>query len=385
MPVDFITIAKCEEILKSLVQTNTTNPPGNEMELVRLILNLFNGYPIDYEVLEHGNNRGSLVITIEGEKKNQSIAFIGHLDTVPVTDEQDWKYPPFEAKVVEDYLHGRGSVDMKGGVTSMIVTALYLVRNSITPPQTVKFCFTADEESDGIGVVATREAGLLNDTKRLIIPEPTNEKIGLGEKGALWLRIRVNGKATHGSRPELGSNAVEHLVDFISAFKNSVHLLKDNRILGDSTVQVTQIAGGVKTNIIPDRCEATLDIRTIPGNDHKKIINTAISIAENMSKKLPGTNVKIQIENNRPPIMMEEDAAIVKEMKGVYEELNIPVETKGMQFYTDASQVVPQLNIPFVIIGPGEEEMAHQKNERVAISSVKKMGLVYLNYILKEL
>lgn len=382
---EYITKEKCKKILKDLVKINTTNLPGNEMELVYKILDYFPKDIIHYDILEHGDNRGSLIITLPGIIEKQSLAFIGHIDTVPVTDEIEWSHPPFGAVVTEDLLYGRGSADMKGGVTSMILTALYLIDNGITPPLTLKFCFTADEESNGIGVCAIRDEGFLNDIAGLIIPEPTNEQIGLGEKGALWLSVKVDGKAAHASQPDNGSNAIAHLILYIEKLRKLVDTTEKEILLGQSSFQITTFKGGVKTNIIPNSAEATIDIRTISGVNHENIVNEGLRIAEEMKAEEYDLDIELKVENNRPPISINEKHPFIKEWKTLFEKYSFNTTTKGIKFYTDASQVIPHIDVPFVILGPGEEAMAHQMNEKISLSAVEKITKIYIQYILNKL
>lgn len=368
------------EILKGLININTTNLPGNEMDAVNEILKFF-PQDIEYEIVDHGNNRGSLVIEIEG-KSHEKIGFIGHIDTVPVSDEASWIYPPFDGVIEDGYMYGRGTSDMKGGVTAMILTALYFLENNIIPPYTLKFVFTADEESGGLGVRALRDKGLLQDISKVFITEPSDEEIGICEKGTLWLNIRIKGKSSHGSKPELGINAIEKLYEYINKLKNTLDLDKKHPLLGSSSYATTTINGGVKTNIIPENANATLDIRTIPGFNHDEIIDNANKIAKDMENENQGMTIEVDVENNRPPLTMDEDDNFIKEIVSVYEKLSYPVKLKGINFYTDASQLIPYHDIPFVILGPGEENMCHQKNERIKIESIERMIEFYISYII---
>lgn len=370
---------RTEKILKKLININTTNPPGNEMDAIKTVLSFF-PESIDYRIINHGDNRGSLLIEIKGETE-EKIGFIGHLDTVPVPDASDWEYPPFDGVIKEGYMYGRGTSDMKGGVTAMILTALYFIENNITPPNTIKFVFTADEESGGIGVQALRDEGLLKDISKVFITEPSDEQIGLCEKGALWLNIYVKGKASHGSKPELGINAIEKLYEYIYRLKGTMDLEKNHSLLGKPSFAITLINGGVKTNITPEEAEASIDIRTIPGFDHDEILKMASSIAKNMEEENLGLSIGIQVENNRPPLTMDEENSFIKDIVKIYEKLSYPVEFKGINFYTDASQLIPFHNIPFVILGPGEENMCHQRNERIKIESIERMTKFYTSYI----
>lgn len=370
---------RTENILRKLIDANTTNPPGNEMDAIRTILSFF-PEEIDYEIIDHGANRGSLLIEIRG-KDEEKIGFIGHLDTVPVSDESSWIYPPFDGVIEEGYMYGRGTSDMKGGVTAMILTALYFIENNITPPHTLKFVFTADEESGGIGIQTLRDKGLLKDMARVFIAEPSDEKIGICEKGALWLNIYVRGKSAHGSKPELGINAIEKLCEYINRLKDAIDLDESHSLLGESSFAITLIQGGVKTNIIPEEAKASVDIRTIPGFNHDEILRKAFSIGKRMEDENTGMSIEIQVENDRPPLTMDEEDSFIKDIVKIYEKLSYPVEFKGINFYTDASQLIPFHNIPFVILGPGEENMCHQRNERIKIESIVRMTKFYISYI----
>ena len=139
---------------------------------------------------------------------------------------------------------------------------------------------------------------------------------------------------------------------------------------------------GNKTNIIPENAEAALDIRTIPGFNHEEIIDNVHSICKTMEKENSGLNFRIEVENNRPPLTIDEEDDFIKEIVSVYKNLSYPIKFKGLNFYTDASQLIPFHNIPFAILGPGEENMCHQRNERIKIESIMKMTKFYISYII---
>jgi succinyl-diaminopimelate desuccinylase len=177
-------------------------------------------------------------------------------------------------------------------------------------------------------------------------------------------------------------NAIEKLYEYIIKLKDTLELDKKHDLLGQPSYAVTLINGGVKTNIIPEDANATLDIRTIPGFDHDKIINDAYKISKEMEKENEGMTINIEVENNRPPLTMDEKNDFIKEIVSIYEKLSYPIKFKGINFYTDASQLIPYHNIPFVILGPGEENMCHQKNERIKIESILRMIEFYISYII---
>lgn len=373
---------KTEDILSSLVNINTSNPPGNEKDLINLILSYF-GNDINHEIIDHKNNRGSLVITIKG-LSTKSIALIGHLDTVPVSDPLSWKYPPFDGYIEDGYLYGRGSADMKGGLTAMIKTGLYFIENQIVPPYNIKLIFTADEESDGIGITEIRRMGFLDDVDGVIITEPTNEKIGICEKGALWLNIKVTGKESHASKPDRGINAIERLFELVTSIRKFIDFDKTHSLLGNTTFTITTIKGGVKTNIVPSFAEATVDIRTVPGVNQYEIINVSNLIGRKMIEEGSIKDFSLEVTNNREPISIGKNSQFIQSIEDSFKKLGHTIEHKGLFFYTDASQIIPFMEIPFVIIGPGEEEMAHQTNERINLASIDRMAEFYIKFIMES-
>lgn len=380
---EFVNEKKVEEILKNLIKINSTQPDGNESDIVDYILSIFKDYHIDYRKIDHGENRSSLVITIPGREKDASVSFLGHMDTVPVEDYDKWIYPAFNGQVKDGFMYGRGSADMKGGLTSSLLSLLYILENDIVPSCNIKFCFTADEEYRGKGILAMKEAKILEDSKFIIIPEPTDEKLGIAEKGALWLEVDVEGLSAHGSRPDLGVNAIEYLYRFIEETKKKIQSDESHDLLGKTSISVNEFSGGVSTNVIPTNASASLDIRTIPGCHHQEILDNMKSIAEDFMKKTENLTIAIEVKNNRPALEVSKTNIFVKTIADIFKRLDYDTDYKGLFFYTDGSQIIPGSNIPFIILGPGDDKMAHQRDEKVELSSISRMAEVYINYILE--
>lgn len=375
-------LEECREMLESLVKIDTCQPEGNEERLVdEIIKRLPEG--VHYTKIDHTPGRASLVVKVDGEKQEGGIAFIGHIDTVACNDPEKWIYPPHQAVVQSNILYGRGASDMKGGDAAMILAMQQLVQSGKKLTKPVYFCFTADEESKGMGICAIAESKCLDKVDEIIICEPSDEKIGLCEKGALWLKAAVHGVASHASRPELGINAVEYAVAFFNELKSSVENGEIHPVLGTTTVSVTRLNGGIMTNIIPPDAEMELDIRTIPGTSHEEIVKKAENICKEIMFKCPEVKVEFQVLNNRPALETPKDSSMVKRMMELAENIGISTEPKGLYFYTDASQFIPNVPVPFVIAGPGDDALAHCMNEHINLESVARYAEFYCNYIMK--
>ncbi len=378
------TIEECREVLQSLVKINTCQPEGNEGKLADMIIEKMIPEGMTCRRIGHSLQRASLIVKMEGEKAEGGLALIGHMDTVACGELDNWAYPPHQAEVKGDILYGRGSADMKGGVAAMLLTARKIAGSGKKPRRPVYFCFTADEESKGIGIRAIVEEKYLETVEEVIICEPSDEKIGICEKGALWLAVTIHGRASHASRPELGVNAIEHGIDFANRLKKVVEGKKSHFILGHNTASITRFQGGIMTNIIPSEAKMELDIRTVPGVLHDEIIRMAKEICRGIMEQHPAVHMEVNVLNNRPALETPQDSPFVERIMKAAENVGISTAQKGLYFYTDASQMIPERPIPFVIAGPGDDAMAHCVNEHISLSSVSRYTELYTNYIMEH-
>ena len=367
-------------LTKMLVATNTSQPAGNEADLVKKIEALF-PERIYRRVIDHGNNRASLILRIDGRERGQGLAFVGHIDTVAFGDIQAWEHHPLEAWEQDGILYGRGAADMKGGVAAMISTALCVIDSGRVPERDLFFCFTADEEAGGMGVQAVMGSGELKDVAEYIIAEPSQMMLGLCEKGALWLRIHAEGLLAHGSRPLVGVNAVEALMEFRHRLSLAVDTETIHPLLDTTTISTTGFHGGIMTNVIPAEAQMELDIRTLPSLKNAQVIQCAEAIAAEMEAQREHLHIRIEVLNDRIPVETAPDAPMVKRMEKVFGQLSMPCRKKGMYFYTDMSQIALYTDAPFLILGPGDDKQAHVTNEHVSVSAIEDASRVFTAYI----
>ncbi len=366
----------CAALLEKLVTTNTCQPEGNEEKLGQMIADLFPD-TVEKRWIDHGHGRASLALRIPGESPEGGLAFMGHMDTVSCGDPALWKCDPLSAQREGDVMYGRGTADMKGGLVSMIEAALALLKKGQPLKRDLWLCFTADEEAHGTGALAFSENGWLKDVSALVVAEPSAENIGLCEKGALWLRFSAVGALAHGSRPEIGINGVEKLMELERRFRAMVPVDEAHPSLNHTTMAVTRLEGGIMTNVIPANAVMELDIRTLPSLSHDALLEKAQGLCQEMMEACPGLHLEMEVLNNRPAVEVAEEHAFVGLVKDCCKEAGIEPVCKGLYFYTDASQVVPALGCPFVIFGPGEDTMAHQIDERIDIHSMARVGDAY--------
>ncbi|MFD1040253.1 M20 family metallopeptidase [Virgibacillus byunsanensis] len=366
--------------LQRMIQIDSSNPPGNENDIARLLAERCDQSGIPYTISEVGANRSNFEIRIEGEGDGRFI-FCGHMDTV-LPGEQPWKFPPFSGEIAGDQLYGRGASDMKSGLCAMFLAVESLFNEQKRLPMDIVFLATAGEEVDSCGARKyLQEQHLDDDVKALVIGEPTNEKVVVGHKGALWLEIITVGKTAHGSMPEMGINAVEWMQKVMEMIESLKTKWKISAVpLGESSLAITKLNGGVQTNVIPDRCSLHVDIRSIPPQSHEELI---MEINQNLNELFSAENAPdyfVDILLDRPSILTEKSSHIIttaleiKNQDSVY----------GVSYYTDGAVLNPDSKIPTLIYGPGDEKLAHQPNEYVdvhaylrSIEFYKKLAIAF--------
>jgi len=370
------------EILQQLIRIRTPQPSGDENDAVLFISSLFDDNKVEKEIINHGNNRASLVVVIPGLDRNRGVAIVGHLDTIPVGNVGDWTHSPFGAVIVNGCVYGRGAADTKGGVTSMILAALSLLEENITPKVDIVFCFTADEEVGGMGANALLGGGFLDKVEELLIIKPTNERIGLAEKGAIWLRIKIWGTSSHAAMADAHTSALSTFYKITNTISDLFSGEKKHDLLGHSTSVVTSLqAESDLLNVIPHYVEGTIDIRTLPCVDHSLVLKKIFYEMERIEKDTNFIHVSIDVVNNRPPVGMDETAPLVQSLQEIYSELRIPWGKMGINYFTDASILIPSLGIPFAILGPGDDKFFHQPDEYIRMDSIIRMAHVLMRYV----
>ena len=364
-----IDVDEAVELLSKMVQMKTVNQPGDELPLAAMIADYMRSFGMEAEVVDLGNNRGNVIGRIRGTGERPALLFNGHLDTVPPGDVQ-WQHSPYSGVVKDGFIYGRGSADMKGGLAAMLAAAKAIKQAGLELKGDFIYTATADEEIDSIGAWHLLNSGGLTGVGAMIIGEPSSCGINIAEKGTCWLSFTTYGKTAHGAFPDRGVNAVTHMNALINELLRYKFQYTVNPTLGHPTMNIATIQGGVKTNVVPDKCTLTVDIRTVPGMSHSSIVADFEAIMAKLKDQIPGFNATVSVLNDRPAVETAPDHPFVTMSQAVIlEEFNKTVEAKGVNFYTDASVFLPSTNLPAIFYGPGDADMAHQPNEHISISS----------------
>jgi succinyl-diaminopimelate desuccinylase len=363
-------------ILQKLINIRTENPPGFTIEAVQYLVDLFNEIGIKCRIQEYGEKRANVIAEYgDGEK---TIILTGHLDTVPAGDETKWKFPPFSGKEDNGKIYGRGSTDMKGAIAAYVAVMALLKQEDVRLNKKIIFLGTSDEELNMDGSLFAKNKGIMEGCEFVVIGEPTELKVGVAEKGTLWIKIRIEGKSAHGSTPHLGISSIEAAAELIPKLKAVVPEF-EHKILGKSTLNIGKITGGTVVNVVPELCEIECDFRLV-SDELRDEIKERFNVVINKFNLENETKTSFSIAHELPAIEMRDDSKFLDDLKNRAQEVGVK-EIIGVNYGTDGAMLVPDYGTPFVIMGPGKLDQLHVTDEYTEIEEV----VTYANIIYEAL
>jgi succinyl-diaminopimelate desuccinylase len=359
-------------LLKEIVAANSENPPGHEEEVAKILREHMESYGIS-SITVGSDRRPNLLFSSHDDQKGR-LVFHGHMDTVPVGDPANWSHDPFRSEIVDGRLYGRGASDMKGPVAALSEALIIYTEERHSAPL-LMLC-TSDEESGCSGAEEIARSGQLDGVQFGVCAEPTNLDVLLGEKGLFWTRVVSTGKSAHGSKPEQGVNAITACLEAIQILTAEGYPYDDDVLLGKPTINIGTIHGGVKVNVVPDFCQAELDMRIVKGQTPELLLELM-----NNRLKAKGLSDRTRVEYllGKPAVLTSIDSNIVQATIEEVERVTGVRPKIGTATYgTDCSVLQPKCNILNVICGPGSIKQAHQPNEYIRLHQMYQAVEIYL-------
>ena len=335
--------------------------------------------------------RVNLVGVLKGLSSERVLCYNGHYDVVPPGS--GWSVNPFSGIVMNERIYGRGAADMKGANAAMIIAVKALREAGFKLGGDLIYVATPDEETGGhAGAEYVVKEGLVRGDA-CIIGEPTEvDKIAVAHKGALWLELIVYGRAAHGSLPHRGINAVEKMAKVIVSFeklKAELTKRKTKAPMPEESRTPTMmiggvIQGGVKINVVPDKCVVTIDRRLIPEENVEHVLNEIQEFVNELKREDPELRAEIKVLEKASPAYTREDEEIVKTVRSAIKEvLGRDAIISGLTGFTDMrffNEVMPT-----ILYGPGSMSQAHVADEHIPIDDLVTGAKVYALTILKFL
>lgn len=351
------------ELTKEIVRMNTINPPGDEEACARHLGALLesSGFTTAYHKM--GEKRANLVARIGGSSDGKPLCFTGHIDTVPLGAAK-WKKDPFSGETDAGKLYGRGTSDMKCGVAAFVAAAVHLAPKLARSPG-LELVITAGEETgcQGAFELASHE-GALGRAGAVVVGEPTSNYPFVGHKGAFWLNARTHGVTAHGSMPEKGVNAVYRMAKALGVLEKFRFANPPHALMGQATLNVGTIHGGLNINSVPDEAVIGIDIRSVPSSLHTEV-------KAQLAREL-GPEVDLETILDLEPVFTEPTDPWIQQVFEVMTPLlGARPDARVATYFTDAAALNAAYDSPpTIILGPGEPQMAHQTDEYCVMDRV---------------
>ena len=377
-----VTPITATELLRELIRIPSVNPAfaeGNgawagEERVGRYLAGLARQAGLRVAWQSVGQGRRNLFVTLPARKRrHRRILLAPHLDTVGISEASQ-----LEPERTRGRIYGRGACDTKGSVAAMFQAMLQVASLSERPRDTeIQFVGLADEEHAQLGSRALAAKAPAADLA--VVGEPTRLATVVAHKGVCWLRLETRGKAAHGSRPELGRNAILAMAQMVVALETGYAERlreKTHPLLGAPTVNVGIIRGGKQPNIVPDACSVRIDRRTLPQESVATVRKELMTIARE-------TGVKIRIEDlrGRPGPALETDVTL-PQVQEFLRSMNCRQGT-GADYFCDAA-ILAEAGIPCVVFGPGDIAQAHTEREWIAERSLERGTGLLRRYLMAQ-
>ena len=379
---DYISEKEIIDLSKKLIKIEGHKATDKrESEVAYFIKNLFDKEKINNDLKKIEFNRPNIYGIIEGESDEIELMFNGHIDTIPGFN---MDYEPFEPFIKDNKIHGRGSVDMKGGIAAMLAAMLAIKRSGIKLQKTLFFAGVIGEEERSKGTEQLIKDNIIPNN--VIIPEPTQLEVAIAHKGMEWIEVIFKGKSTHGSKPQEGINSIYAASEFCNLVRKELQekiKKKSYPLVGNPTINIGVIHGGDDPNIVPDRTKVQIDRRWLPNESlkevHKEVEETAeraIDMIGGQFELRPLRELTASMIN--APHSLDKNEKFVKETISVVEK--ITSESKkavGFPGWSDAGLLSNHTRAKSIILGPGNIDQAHANNEFCEIDDIIKAAEIY--------
>jgi acetylornithine deacetylase len=350
------------ELARSLVAIDSVNPEfggDGEGEVARFVADWLERAGLEVSVEEAALGRPNVVGVARGTGGGGTLLLNAHTDTVGV----DAMERPGEARLEAGRLYGRGSYDMKGALAAIMVAGARA--RELRLRGDVVVAAVVDEEVASLGTTALVERW---SADAAIVAEPTELEVCVAHKGFVAFEVELRGRAAHGSRPDLGVDAIArmgHVLVGIERLDGTLRAHASHPLLGSGSIHASLIEGGQEYSSYPERCLLRGERRTIPGETHELV-------EKELEELIDGLDATVALPFSREPFEVGETEPVVEAVRRASGKSGVV----GVGFWAD-SALLGAAGIPTVVFGP-RGEGAHAAVEWVELDSLERCLDVYL-------
>lgn len=360
---------------------NPDVPGANEEQVANYVAQTLQKMGLKVHVEEVAPGRPNVIAILEGEAPGKTLLLEAHTDVVTAGDPEEWTMDPFGAEVKDGRIYGRGSCDTKGNLAAAVMAVKAIQESGIAFKGRIMLCIPVDEEGSMLGIKHFIKQGWADQVDAAIICEPEENHLCITQKGALRISIRVLGKMAHGAMPLAGINPNWGMAAVIMELEKlqqaEVNWLGENAFLGYPSITPTILRaprkGEAQINVIPKESYTTLDIRTVPGQEHWVLIDQIQDILDKIREKRPDFKGEMEVLEERPWTATDREEPVVTAMDRAYRVITGKEPTyNGVPGATDGTFLHAWKNIPIITTGAGDRLIPHQADEYVDIDQLEE-------------
>jgi len=364
------------ELTARLVEIESINPdvvPGGsgEQGVARFVAEWCERAGLEVSVEEAAPGRPNVIAVARGTGDGHSLMLNAHMDTVGVAGMTD----PFVPRIEGGRLYGRGAYDMKGSLAACMLATAEARRVRLAGD--VVLAAVADEEFASVGTSVVAERWTVDAA---IVTEPTEMEVAVAHRGFVHIEIETRGRAAHGSRPELGIDAIAKMGRVLVGIERldaSLRATPTHRYLGSGSLHASLIEGGQEYSSYPARCVAQAERRTIPGETVALVEQEFRAMIEQAAEGDPAFAGSARVLASREPFEIGETEQIVQAVRHHGTAiLGQEPELVGAPFWAD-SALLGEAGIPTVLFGP-RGEGAHAEVEWVELDALERCIEIYV-------
>jgi acetylornithine deacetylase len=368
-------LASAKDLLAHLVGFDTTSHKSN-LPLIRFVEDYLRQHGVESTLVPTPDGQKASLFATIGPTGVGGVALSGHTDVVPV-EGQAWSSDPFTLVERGGRLYGRGACDMKGYLACVLAMVPELRARNLATPVHIAFSYDEEVGCTGVRPMVAELGSSLPLPRMVLVGEPTGMAVVDAHKGPMRWTVRLTGKAAHSSVPHLGVNAVTYAGRLLGELARIEAELQETSCDARfdppyTTLQVTQLAGGTASNIVPAACWLGWEIRRLPGFDATALDARFRRFAEEqcvapMRQAAPEAAVRIELVNEVPPFLADAGSQVVP----LTLKLAQQNDTFAVCYATEAS-LFQAGGAPSVVCGPGHIAQAHTPDEYLEVAELEK-------------
>jgi len=378
--------AEITDFCTQLIQTPSVNGVHDELNLAQAIAEQGRSLGLHVQMVGKFPNRPNVIVNTTARGKT-GLLLLGHLDTVPPGDEENWSVPPFSGAVVDGKIYGRGAIDTKGGIAAALyaLAALRQVTGDQLPGRSQLIC-VPDEETGAtgeLGIKYLHANGLLSALGAIYAY--SGRQITLGHRGLIRYRLRCKGESIHTGAAEwqegtAGANAVTGMAKLLIELESlelPYSFTKYFERFRPVVTPGTMIHGGVTINVVPDMCEAWVDVRLTPEYDRERIETLLNGCIKRVVQERPKLTFEYNLLNYAPAALSDERAPIVNVLETITQQITSHMPERVVAGPANEGYLLVERGIPTICgFGPTGAN-AHAADEYVEIQGLVEAAEIF--------